>query len=257
MPGKAQNAVNAGRAFGRRGGLNRPEREGEPRVRRRRPLWRRFIRMLLLTGLALAAAVAALALLFLVVTPPSTLMLGRWLTGRSVERIAVPLSGISPELGLAVLASEDQRFCLHGGVDWGALQEVMDDADSPHRGASTISMQTAKNVFLWPGRSYLRKAIEIPLAGILDALWGKRRTLEIYLNVAEWGDGVFGAEAAARRWFGRSAKDLTRQQAALLAVSLPNPIRRKAGRPSPRLRALAGRLSARMYGMASLAECIR
>jgi monofunctional glycosyltransferase len=188
--------------------------------------------------------------------PPSTLMLGRWLIGRPVDRVAVPFSAISPNLVNAVIASEDQRFCLHRGVDWDALTEVVDDDEGPSRGASTLSMQTAKNVFLWPGRSYLRKAMEIPLAMALDVLWGKRRMLEIYLNVAEWGDGVYGAESAARHWFGKDARDLTRREAALLAVALPNPIRRNPRRPGPGLRQLAGRIEGRMPGMAALTGCL-
>jgi monofunctional biosynthetic peptidoglycan transglycosylase len=198
-----------------------------------------------------------LALVYKAVTPPSTLMLARWLTGQPVVRQVVPLDQISPDLRLAVVASEDAKFCLHGGVDWDALWDVIDDEDSPSRGASTITMQTTKNVFLWGGRSYLRKAIEIPLALVVDAVWGKRRTLEVYLNLAEWGDGIFGAEAAARHWFHRSARDLTRAQATLLAVSLPNPHLRKAGQPTVRVRGLAGRLVGRMNGAAPFAGCIR
>ena len=175
-------------------------------------------------------------------------MLGRWLTGRSVDRDWVELAAISPALPAAVIASEDARFCQHGGVDWAALNEVLEDAEEggPSRGASTVSMQVAKNVFLWPGRSYLRKALEIPLALLLDLAWGKQRTIEIYLNVAEWGDGVFGAEAAARRHFRKSARDLTRGEAALLASALPNPIRRNPSRPSARQRATAATVAARI-----------
>src|SRR3954471_20440666 len=183
-------------------------------------------------ALKLACAVLALgfalSLLYLAVTPPSTLMLARWVTGRAVQRIVVPLTAISPFLPAAVIASEDARFCQHHGVDWDALSDVVDDMGDggPARGASTITMQTAKNAFLWSSRSYIRKAIEIPLALYLDLVWGKRRTMEIYLNVAEWGQGIFGAEAAARHHFGKSARELTRREAALLATALPNPILR-------------------------------
>ncbi|HEY0352299.1 MAG TPA: biosynthetic peptidoglycan transglycosylase, partial [Enterovirga sp.] len=120
-------------------------------------------------------------MLYLAVTPPSTLMLARWVTGRAVQRIVVPLTAISPFLPAAVIASEDARFCQHHGVDWDALSDVVDDMGDggPARGASTITMQTAKNVFLWSSRSYIRKAIEIPLALYLDLVWGKRRTMEI------------------------------------------------------------------------------
>jgi monofunctional glycosyltransferase len=200
--------------------------------------------------LAAALAVLLLGLVYRFVTPVSTLMLARWATLRPVERVVVPLDAIAPALPAAVIGSEDARFCAHRGVDWGALREVIDDAgdDGPSRGASTIAMQTAKNVFLWPGRSYIRKALELPIALYIDLVWGKRRVMEVYLNVAEWGDGVFGAEAAARRHFGKSARNLTRGEAALLAAALPNPRVRNAGRPTGRHRALAGRVLARSEG---------
>jgi monofunctional biosynthetic peptidoglycan transglycosylase len=208
--------------------------------------------------LAAALAILLLGLVYRFVTPVSTLMLARWATLRPVERIAVPLDAIAPSLPAAVIASEDGRFCAHRGIDWGALQEVIDDADDdgPSRGASTIAMQTAKNVFLWPGRSYVRKALELPIALYLDLVWGKRRMMEVYLNVAEWGDGVFGAEAAARRHFGKSAKNLTRGEAALLAAALPNPRVRNAGRPTGRHRTLAYRILDRMEGGVT-ARCLQ
>jgi monofunctional biosynthetic peptidoglycan transglycosylase len=201
-------------------------------------------------GCVLLALVALLSLFYLAVTPPSTLMLARWVTGRAVERAVVPLTAISPFLPAAVVASEDARFCQHHGVDWNALSDVIDDAGDggPARGASTITMQTAKNVFLWSSRSYIRKGLEIPLALYLDLVWGKRRVMEIYLNVAEWGDGVFGAEAASRHHFGKSARDLTRREAALLATSLPNPIIRNAAQPGRGQRAHAAKVLARMAG---------
>ncbi len=124
--------------------------------------------------------------------------MGPWLTQAPVTRHWQPLDDIAPTLVRAVIASEDQRFCQHSGVDFGALAEVLDDPDGPSRGASTINMQLVKNVYLWPGRSYIRKGLEIPLALVVDLAWGKRRVMEVYLNVAEWGDGLFGIEAAAR-----------------------------------------------------------
>ncbi|WP_018263199.1 transglycosylase domain-containing protein [Methylobacterium sp. WSM2598] len=217
----------------------------------------RALRLLVLLPFIAVILVLCLALVYRAVDPPSTLMLGRWLTGRPVERDRVPLAGIAPVLVQAVIASEDQRFCLHRGVDWEALGEVVSDEDGPSRGASTVTMQTVKNVFLWPGRSYLRKAMEIPLALLADLVWGKRRTMEIYLNVAEWGDGIYGAEAAARHWFGKGARDLTRSEAALLVVALPNPAARSPAHPSRGLRALAGRLQARLARIGSLAACVR
>jgi monofunctional glycosyltransferase len=220
---------------------------------------RGVIRLGLALALGYAALVLGLGLLYGAVTPVSTLMLGRWLTFQPVARDAVSLDTIAPALPLAVLASEDARFCRHGGVDWDALRTVLDEADEdgPSRGASTIAMQTAKNLFLWPSRSYVRKGLEIPIALYLDLVWSKRRMMEVYLNVAEWGEGTFGAEAAARRYFGKRARDLTRREAALLAAALPNPILRDPARPSRRHQALAQRLIGRMEGAAPYAECLR
>lgn len=227
------------------------------RPRGHKSRWRRIVGVVMLVPLVLLASILMLALVYSAVTPPSTLMLGRWLTLQPVARDAVALDAISPLLIQAVIASEDQRFCLHNGVDWGALRDVVDDEEGPSRGASTISMQTVKNVFLWPGRSFIRKGLEIPLAVMADALWGKRRTLEIYLNVAEWGEGTFGAEAAARRWFGKAARELNRGEAALLAAVLPNPIQRNAGKPSRGVRAAAARIQGRMNGVGGLMGCLR
>lgn len=219
----------------------------------------RAIRLLALVALAGAAVIVGLSLLYAVVTPVSTLMLGRWLTGRAVERTSAPLDAISPHLPLAVIASEDSRFCDHGGVDWDAIRTVVEEADEdgPARGASTIPMQTAKNLFLWPSRSYVRKGLELPLALLIDAIWTKRRAMENYLNVAEWGEGVFGAEAAARRHFGKSARDLSRREAALLATALPSPLRRHPGKPSRGHRSLAGKIEARMSASGSIDACLR
>ncbi len=226
------------------------------RPRRAAPL-RRLVGLLLLVPALIVVIVLTLALVYSAVTPPSTLMLGRWLTLQPVDRQAVPLARIAPALQLAVLTSEDQRFCLDHGVDFGAIRDVVEDEDSPSRGASTIAMQTVKNVFLWPGRSYIRKAVEIPLALALDTLWGKRRMMEIYLNVAEWGDGIYGAQAASRYWFHKDAADLTRQEAALLAAVLPNPILRSAGRPSAGVRRRAARIQGMMGRTEGLAACLR
>jgi len=196
-----------------------------------------ILRILLLLFLALGVLILA----YRFVMPVSTLMLGRWMTGQSVERTSMPLNRISPNLRAAVIASEDARFCLHNGVDWEALQGVIRKGGEhgPSRGASTIPMQTAKNLFLWPTRSAIRKGFEIPLALAIDAAWPKRRLLEIYLNIAEWGDGIFGAEAAARLYFKKSARDLNLQEAALLAAALPNPFARNPAQPRRKEAALA------------------
>ena len=197
------------------------------------------LRLLLL----LAALGAGALALQTVVHPVSTLMAARWLTGQPVDRRWVPLSAVSPKLVASVILSEDGQFCHEHGIDLSALRKVIGDGDgAPTRGASTITMQVVKNLFLWPGRSYVRKALEIPLAVLLDAVWGKRRVLEAYLNVAEWGEGIYGIEAAAQDRFHVAAAALTTRQAALLATALPNPVLRSVVRPSRRHRQLAQRI---------------
>jgi monofunctional biosynthetic peptidoglycan transglycosylase len=198
--------------------------------------------------------------LYLVVPPVSTLMLWRWATFQRVERHWKPISEVSPALVRAVIAGEDGRFCSHWGVDWREVQNAIDDADDlgDARGASTIPMQTAKNLFLWPGRQFIRKALEVPLAIYMNAIWPKRRMMEIYLNVAEWGpNGEFGVEAAARRAFGKSARDLSSEEAALLAATLPNPHVRNPNRPGPQLlRAAASRQRLAAANGAAAASCV-
>jgi monofunctional biosynthetic peptidoglycan transglycosylase len=222
-------------------------------------LLRSVVRLAFALVFGFVAAVLALGFAYRVMTPVSTLMIGRWLTLQSAAREAVPLDAVAPALPLAVLASEDARFCRHNGVDWDALRGVLDEADEdgPNRGASTIAMQTAKNLFLWPSRSYVRKGMEIPIALYLDAIWPKRRMMEVYLNIAEWGEGVFGAEAAAQHYFRKRARDLSRREAALLAAALPNPILRNPARPSRRHQALAQRLTTRMESAAPFADCLK
>ena len=201
-----------------------------------------------------------LAPLYRFVDPPSTLMLGRWVTGKRVERSWVPLAAMAPALPRSVLVAEDARFCSHRGVDFGELRAAIEDADdlSEMRGGSTIAQQLAKNLFLWPGRSVVRKALEFPLALWMDLVLGKRRVMEIYLNIAEWGpEGEFGAEAGARHAFGKSARDLSAREAALLAAILPNPVRRSAKRPGPGVNRLAGIYQARASRSVSVADCLR
>ena len=220
---------------------------------------RKALRYLLVAGLALLVLLAGLILLWRAVPPVSTLMLVRLVTFRGVERTYVPLSRISPKLIAAVITSEDAQFCRHHGVDWGALNEVINEADEdgPSRGASTITMQTAKNLFLWPQRSTIRKALEIPLALVLDRVWGKKRVIEVYLNIAEWGPGVFGAEAGSRRYFHKSAADLSQREASLLATALPNPLLRDPSRPKRRHAVLAAINAGRVVGAEGYLECVR
>ncbi|HZT47877.1 MAG TPA: monofunctional biosynthetic peptidoglycan transglycosylase [Hyphomicrobiaceae bacterium] len=218
------------------------------------------VRTVLAAVAALAGLVLVCAVLYRWIDPPtSMLMLGQRLTGTAIVQRWVRLERISPSLIVAVTLSEDAQFCRHRGVDWGELKEVIETAgDGPTvRGGSTITMQVVKNLFLWPSRSYLRKAIEIPLAYLVEALWSKRRILEIYLNVAEWGPGIFGAEAAARYHFRKPASQLDAREAALLAVSLPNPFERRAGRPGPGTQRLADNLLLRMRAASAAASCVR
>jgi monofunctional biosynthetic peptidoglycan transglycosylase len=198
--------------------------------------------------------------LYRVLNPVSTLMLWRWASGARVERSFVPIERMAPALPITVIASEDGRFCTHRGIDWREIRERLEDVDDigEARGVSTITQQTAKNLFLWPGRSFLRKALELPLALWIDFVLPKSRVLEIYLNIAEWGpSGQFGAEAGSRYAFNKSARSLTPREAALLAAVLPNPRRRSAKQPGPAVRRLAAIYQARAAAQASLAFCAR
>jgi monofunctional biosynthetic peptidoglycan transglycosylase len=201
-----------------------------------------------------------IAPLYRFVQPVSTPMLWRWAKGERVERIFVPLDRIAPALPLTVIVAEDGSFCHNRGVDLGALREALQQADDIEeaRGGSTITQQAAKNLFLWSGRSFVRKALEFPLALWINLVLPKRRVIEIYLNIAEWGpDGQFGAEAAARFAFGKSARDLTARESGELAAILPNPLRRSARAPSTLVRRLAGLYEYRAAAHPALDACVR
>ena len=175
--------------------------------------------------------------------PVSTLMVWRWLKGGPVSRQWIDLHAMSPYLPRSVAAAEDAKFCLHHGIDWDALNDAIEDAEEGEvaGGGSTITQQVAKNLFLWQGRSFVRKALEFPLALWIDFVLPKQRILEIYLNIAELGpSGQFGVNAGAEYAFGRPASNLTPHEAALLASILPNPIKRSARNPGPGVRRLAG-----------------
>jgi monofunctional biosynthetic peptidoglycan transglycosylase len=200
----------------------------------RKPIWRRILVGLSVWTVGLVAGFAALSLLaaFIIghVGPPPTLNMAlKAAEGVSVRKTWVPLSEISPHLIRAVIAAEDQRFCTHDGFDRVEIQKAIDAAERGRRlrGASTLSQQTAKNVFLWNGGGWVRKGFEVWFTLLVEQLWSKPRVIEIYLNVAEWGDGLYGAEAAAQARFKKSAKDLTSGEAALLAAVLPSPNRWK------------------------------
>ena len=221
---------------------------------------RRLVRNLIILALAVLLIPYVIALLYRFVDPVSTPMLWRWATGKRVVRIVVPLNHIAPSLRLAVIIAEDGSFCRNRGIDLGAIREAMQQSDElgEARGASTITQQTAKNLFLWEGRSFIRKALEFPLALWLNLVLPKRRVLEIYLNIAQWGpNGEFGAEAGARWAFGKSARDLTQPEAAELAAILPNPVRRSARIPSVLVRRLAALYERRSLEFSSLDACVR
>jgi monofunctional biosynthetic peptidoglycan transglycosylase len=183
---------------------------------------------------------------YAVVNPPLTLlMVLEWRRLGAIEREWRPLEAISPNLVRAAIAAEDANFCTHRGFDFDAIRQALDERQRGRfRGASTISQQTAKNAFLWPQSDWARKGLEAGFTVLIETFWGKRRIMEVYLNVAEFGPGVFGAQAAARRWFGRDADALTAAQAARLAAILPSPRVRDPANPGPfvqrRARAIAG-----------------
>jgi len=221
------------------------------------PGWSRFAagaaKYAVMGVVAWFAAVFLLILAYRFVDPPiSALMLQRKLMGENVAQTWVPIEAMSPRLVRAVLVSEDGRFCQHWGVDIEAIEAaIARSGRGTPRGASTISMQVAKNLFLWPSKSYVRKVLEVPLTMAIELLWPKKRIMEVYLNIAEWGPGIFGAEQAARHHFGKSALRLNDRESARLAVSLPNPIQRDAGQPGPGTRRLAALNMARARGTSS------
>ena len=226
----------------------------------RLPRLARPLRAVLFAVLIVLALPYLITPIYAVLEPVSTVMLWRRISGERVERQYVPLTRIAPALSLAVIIAEDGRFCSHYGVDFREIRDAIADADDIDgmRGGSTITQQVAKNLFLWPGRSFVRKGLELPLALWIDLVLPKRRILEIYLNIAEFGpNGEFGVEAGSRRAFGKSARDLTPYQAALLASVLPNPVQRDARAPGPGLRRLAGLYVARSERSPEAANCLR
>ena len=219
----------------------------------------RLVRWLIVAVLAVFLLPYMLTPLYRVINPPSTLMLGRWLLGKRVERTFVPLERVAPVLPRSVIASEDGRYCAHRGIDWAEVHASIQDADdiTEARGGSTITQQTAKNLFLWPGRSFIRKGLEFPLALWIDLVVPKRRIMEIYLNIAEWGpNGEFGVEAGSRNAFNKPASQLSGGEAALLTAMLPNPKRRSAKQPLPAVRRIAGMVQARAARSGGIDACL-
>ncbi|WP_034816057.1 monofunctional biosynthetic peptidoglycan transglycosylase [Ensifer sp. BR816] len=237
--------------------------EGELPARRwsvLRRTWRTRRQRFVLAVLSLLLLPYLLIIVYLpgFIHPVSTLMLRDLVLLRGYDRQWVAFDDIAPVLVQSVMMSEDGQFCTHNGVDWMQMRGVVEDAldGEQTRGASTIPMQTVKNLYLWNGRSFIRKGMELPLAVVADLVWSKRRMMEIYLNVAEWGDGIYGVEAAARHHFGVSAAKLSRRQAALLAVALPNPIDRNAGKPGRGLRRLASVIERRAGRSGGYITCL-
>ncbi len=213
--------------------------------------------------IGLGAFIAAhLYVLYLGLFPaPTTMtMMQRSAAGETIKRDAVKLHDISPYLIAAVIAAEDGRFCSHHGIDRKALEKAIEDnkAGGRRRGASTITQQTAKNLFLWNGGGVARKAAEAYAALLIDLLWSKETIMEHYLNIAEWGNGIFGAEAAAQARFGKSAKDLSKREAALLASVLPSPNKWRLDPPGEFVAGRAGTVQARMNvtGSQGYGDCV-
>ena len=228
---------------------------------RRRP---RLARLVLLSLLAvLVIWPVATVLLYRLLNPPVTiLMLVRLAQGRGLDERWRPLSSISPRLAQAVIAGEDARFCRHHGFELGAMEAAARrNAQHPGRvrGGSTLSQQTAKNVFLWPARDYLRKGLEAEYAVLIETIWGKRRIMEVYLNVVEWGPGIYGAEAAAQHYFHEDAAHLDGAQSARLAAILPSPLKWRAIDPGRYVARRSRRIGANAaeVRVEDLADCLR
>jgi len=223
----------------------------------------RAVRRILLVLLLLAALGPPLAVLVYKVLPPpiTILMVEREIQGHGLDHRWVSLDRISPAMVRAVIASEDARFCSHHGFDFAAIDKAIvhnEKRPGKVRGGSTISQQTAKNVFLWPGRSYVRKGVEAWFTVLIEAMWGKRRIMEVYLNTVEMGPGLYGVEAASRHYFHEGADRLTPEQASRLAAILPSPLKWKAADPGPFVRKRTGRIDARSGTVArdGLAACV-
>jgi monofunctional biosynthetic peptidoglycan transglycosylase len=243
--------------------ISDPDRRQMARIRKtlglgkRRSLLGRIVKWAVI--IALVPFVLTILYIPSFVRPISTLMVLDLVQFQGYDRRWTPLEDIAPAMQHSVIMSEDGQFCRHFGVDLGELKGVVTDAleGEDVRGASTIPMQTVKNLYLFNIRSVLRKAVELPIAVFYDLVTPKRRILETYLNIAEWGPNIYGVEAAAQHYFGVSAKNLSRRQAALLTVALPNPYTRNPAKPGPGMRALARRVE-RLAGMAGgHVECLK
>jgi len=234
-----------------------------PKPKRRPNLAGRIVRTVVVLGLVFGLIGPVLVVtIYRFVPPPMTfLMIQRMVEGRGFDRRWVPLRQIAPTLVRSVIASEDSGFCRHHGFDFNAIEKAMahnEDRPNKIRGGSTISQQTAKNVFLWPHRDWVRKGLETWFTVLIEGIWGKPRIMEVYLNSIEWGPGVYGAEAAAQANFRVSAVRLSEPQAARLAAIVPKPLSWKASRPGPYIARRGGRIVARAGVVArdGLADCV-
>lgn len=220
----------------------------------KKPLFKRLLRLLLIKIPLAFIALSVLWVLILKWTPVwvTPLMISRSIEYRHDDNYHThkkwrSYEDISPELAKAVIASEDNLFAEHNGFDWKEMRKAIDEHKNKGkklRGASTISQQTAKNVFLFPSKSFVRKGFEAYFTVLIECLWSKERILEVYLNVAEMGKGIYGAEAAAQDIFDKPASELTRREASVIAACLPNPIQRNAGKPSAYVSKRAGQIRA-------------
>lgn len=215
---------------------------------RRGSLIGRLVRWTLLGLLVfiLVGPVVVVAIYRFVPPPMTWLMVERMFEGHGFDRRWAPLGRISPVLVRSVIGAEDARFCEHHGFDWNAIQKAAQHNEDGKklRGGSTISQQTAKNIFLWPHRDYVRKGLEAWFTVLIETIWGKQRIMEVYLNSIEWGPGIYGAEAAAQANFHVSAARLSPAQAARLAAIIPKPLSWKAAQPGPYIQKRGGRIAA-------------
>lgn len=236
---------------GKDGGKARPQKP-------KRLLWGRAL-VAIVCGF-FAFTIGSVALHRFMPVPVTSLMLQRSLNGEGIDHRWVPMARISDHLKTAVIAAEDAKFCEHSGFDWDAIEKAQrhNARSKRKRGASTISQQTAKNAFLWSNRSWVRKGVEVYYTFLIETLWPKSRILEVYLNSAEWGPGVYGAEAAARYWFDKPASKLTRAEAAKLAAILPSPLKWKAANSGRYVRGRASRITANanLIVREGIADCV-
>lgn len=239
------------------GGRRRPSARASLKLPPLRQRWRKVVFAALLV---LLLGPPTILLAFRYVPPPVTpLMIIRLFEGEGLRKSWTSLRRMPPSVVQAAIASEDNRFCTHSGFDWNSINAAIEDwrAGGRLRGGSTISMQTAKNLFLWPGRSWVRKVLEAWLTVQLELLWDKRRIMEVYLNVAETGPGIYGVAAAAEAHFGKDVADLSAREAALIIAVLPSPRSWSAAKPGPYTQGRARTIQARIRQLGPLLDCVR